>query len=114
MEKDVLSQVIEVEKEIQRCFEAEKLKVREWLEIAKKESQQEVLLEEKRIKQALEQSSAEAAKEAEIQAAEITREAAAAAERLAQLKTERLTVLTERQIMRILPEYDHDSQDVKG
>ncbi len=114
MEKDVLGQVIEVEKEIQKCFEAEKQKVHEWIERAKQESEQEVLLEKKKISEALEQSLKKAAKDAESQANGITREAAAAAERLGHIKTERLTALAERRIMNILPGYSHDSQDVKG
>lgn len=103
MEKDILSQVIEVEKEIQKCLESEKVKIREWLEGVKKESEEEFFREELEIKQSLDQSLREATKQSETAAAQILSEAADAAERLRRLKAETLTGIIERQIARILP-----------
>lgn len=103
MEKDILSQVIEVEKEIQKCIEAEKIKAHEWLEAVKKESQEQCLLEEKKINDSLQQFLAEESKQAEARAAEIERQAAITAERLGQMKTEVLTGIIEREVARILP-----------
>jgi hypothetical protein len=50
MEKDILSEVIEVEKEIQKCLEVEKAKSHDWLEKVKKESEEELVREERNIK----------------------------------------------------------------
>ena len=50
MERDILSQVIEAEKEIQHCLDLEKIKAREWLERVKKECEDEFTREEKNIK----------------------------------------------------------------
>jgi hypothetical protein len=103
MEKDVLGQVIEVEKEIQKRVEAEELKVREWIESVKKECREKIFIEEEKINRSMEQSLAEAAKEAGKKAEEIVNQAAAAAELLGQLKAESLIDLTEIQIAKILP-----------
>ena len=103
MEKDILSQVIEAEKEIQQCLELEKIKVREWLERVKKECDEELVCEEKKIKGSLEKSKEDAAKEAEIKAAGIVREATAAAERLGQMNTKTLSNIIAKHIDRILP-----------
>ncbi len=103
MEKDILRQVIEVEKEIQKCLESEKVKIREWLEGVKKESDEEFLREELEIKQSLDQSLREATRQSETAAAEILSEAADAAERLKRLKAETLTGIIGRRIAGILP-----------
>lgn len=103
MEKDILSQVIGVEKEIQKCLESEKVKVREWLEGVKKEAEEEFFREELEIKQSLDQSLKEATRQSETAAAQILSEAADAAELLKRLKVETLTGIIERQIVRILP-----------
>lgn len=103
MEKDILSQVIEAEKEIQKCLKIEKNKAREWLEGVKKESEAEFLREERRIRESLELTQAESAKEADRQAAEIVQQAARAAERLGQLGTGTLQRLIEKRLTEILP-----------
>ena len=103
MERDILSQVIEAEKEIQKCLDLEKVKVREWLERVKKECEEEFILEEKNIKASLEKSTAEATKAAEVKAAGIVSQAMATAERLERLQTETLSRVVAKQIDRILP-----------
>ena len=103
MERDILSQVIEAEKEIQQRLDLEKVKTREWIERAKKECDEEFVLEEKRIKASLEKSIEEAIKEAEIKASGIVSRAEADAERLGRLETETLSKIIARQIDRILP-----------
>lgn len=103
MEKDLLSQVIEAEKEIQQCLDLEKIKAREWLERVKKEYEEEFIREEKNINESLEKSAAEAAREAGARAAGTVSQAAAAAERLGRLQTETLSKLVAKQIAGILP-----------
>ncbi len=103
MEKDVLGQVIEVEKEIQKRVEAEELKVREWIESVKKECRKKIFIEEEKINRSAEQSLAEATKQAGKKAEEIVNQATAAAELLGQLKAESLIGLTEIQVVKILP-----------
>lgn len=103
MERDLLSQVIEAEKEIQQCLDLEKIKVREWLERVKKECEEEFIREERNINESLEKSAAEAAEEAGVRAAETVSQAAAAAERLGRLQTETLSKLVAKQIAGILP-----------
>jgi vacuolar-type H+-ATPase subunit H len=103
MQKDILSEVIEVEKEIQKCLEVEKEKSRDWLEKVKKESELELAREEKNIKESLNKSIEVAKKEAELKAAEIVKQTEARAERLAKLNDQTLVDIVGEQITRILP-----------
>jgi len=103
MQKDILSEVIEVEKEIQKCLEVEKAKSQDWLANAKKESAEELAREEKNIKESLNKSIEVAKKEAELKAAEIVNQTKARAERLAKLSNETLVDIVGKQISRILP-----------
>ncbi len=104
MEKDILSQVIEAEKEIQQGLDLEKIKAREWLERVKKECEEAFTREDKNIREALEKTTAEAAREAGIKAAGTVSRATAAAERLGRLQTETLSRIVAKQIAGILPE----------
>jgi hypothetical protein len=103
MERDLLSQVIEAEKEIQQCLDLEKIKVREWLERVKQECEEEFTREEKNINESLERSTAEAASETGVKAAGTVSRAVAAAERLGRLQTETLSTIVAKQIAGILP-----------
>ena len=103
MEKDVLSQVIDVEKEIQKDLDSEKVKAREWLEAAKRQEEQSFLVEQQRIQQSLDQSLAEAVKQAGEKAERIVHQTELAAERLGHLNAEVLGSIVERRISRILP-----------
>jgi vacuolar-type H+-ATPase subunit H len=103
MEKDVLSQVIEAEKEIQKCLEAEKVKVREWIEAFKKESEADLLGEERKIREALDQSLADAAQQAQAKAGDIVNDAGKSAARLGQLSPETLRRIVEQRLTKILP-----------
>ena len=103
MEKDILSEVIEVEKEIQKCLEVEKAKSHDWLEKVKKESEEELVREERNIKESLNKSIEVAKKEAELKAAEIVKQTEARAERLATLNDGTLEGIVGKQIIRILP-----------
>ncbi len=103
MEKDILNEVIKVEKEIQKCLEIEKVKVSEWLETVKRKTEEDFIREGKKINESLEISLQEAARAAEAKAAETASRAAAAAARLGQLKTETLSGIIRQKIERILP-----------
>jgi vacuolar-type H+-ATPase subunit H len=103
MEKDILSQVIEVEKEIQKCLEIEKEKVHQWLKDVKNESEEEFLREEKTIRMSLDRSLAEATKQAEAKSDEIAKKTGASVERLSRLSVEILTRIVEKEIPAILP-----------
>lgn len=104
MEKDILSQVIEAEKEIQQGLDLEKIKAREWLERVKKECEEAFTREDKNIKESLEKTTAEAVREAGVKAAGTVTRATAAAERLGRLQTETLSRIVAKQIAGILPE----------
>lgn len=103
MEKDALCQVINAEKEIQKCLEIEKARVQEWLENAKRESETEYAREEKKLRLSLEYSRKEAMKGAESRAAEILRRAVFEIERLERLDTKTLSSIVEKTVARILP-----------
>jgi hypothetical protein len=103
MEKDILSQVIEAEKKIQQCLDLEKIKAREWLECVKKEYEEEFIREDRNIKESLEKSTIEAAREAEVKAAGTLSQATAAAERLGRVQAETLSRIVAKQIAGILP-----------
>ncbi len=103
MEKDILGQVIEAEKELQQCLDREKVKAREWLEVVKKECEEEFIREEQRIKEMLEKSTADAVSKAHVKAAGIISQAEREAERLGRVPDEVLSKLVAKQINRILP-----------
>ena len=103
MERDILGQVIEAEKELQQSLDLEKNKAREWLERVKKECEEAFIREEKNIKESLEKSKAEAAGEAAVKAAGTESRAAAEAERLGRLQKEALSRIILKQIAGILP-----------
>lgn len=104
MEKDILSEVIEVEKEIQKCLELERAKAQEWLEKAKKESTEDFARSERGINEAFERAMVDAEKTAAAKAAEIVKEAAAQVEQLQALDERMLADTVAKQMRRILPE----------
>jgi predicted phage gp36 major capsid-like protein len=103
MEKNILSQVIEAEKEIQRRLDAEKAEVQKWLEGEKKAAAEELEREEEIIRGALRQTAGQADLEAEAKAAEIEDKAKSASDHLGRVRPEVLTALVGKQIGRILP-----------
>jgi len=103
MQKDILSEVIDVEKEIQKGLDVEKEKSHDWLEKVKKETEEELVREEKNIKESLNKSIEIAKKEAELKAVEIVKQTEARAQRLAKLNDQALVDIVGKQITRILP-----------
>lgn len=104
MDKNLLSEVIEVEKEIQKRCDLERAKSREWLEQTRNEFEAGYALEEQRIAESLQQSLEEAKMTAESRASDIVKEAAQTAERLAMLKSDTLSRIVEKHIRGIRKE----------
>jgi vacuolar-type H+-ATPase subunit H len=102
-EKDILSKVIGVEKEIQERLMAEKERSLEWLEKVKKEAEEAVIAEERRLKESFEAAKSGSRAEAEKRAAEILRNAEAEAERISGISDESLGRIMMRHITVILP-----------
>jgi len=103
MEKDILSEVIVVEKEIQERLELEQLRSRKWLENIRKESEEQLAREEKTIKDSLNKAIENAKKDAELKAEEIVERADAKAMLLANLNDETVGEIVGKQVARILP-----------
>ena len=103
MEEDILSKVIGVEKEIQKGLETEKVKAQEWLEKIKRESEEEIIKEGYRLKEAFERALEESAAYAERKSSEVLSETVLFSERLKAMPDEMLSVIITRHIMKILP-----------
>ncbi|MCL4457020.1 MAG: hypothetical protein M1147_07915 [Nitrospirae bacterium] len=103
MERDVLNEVIDVERDIRERLLAEKKKAGEWVDEVKKKAEKEILLEEERIKKLFEQAIKDARLNAEKKAHEIIADANEKAERLAAISDEFLIKTIRKHIIRILP-----------
>lgn len=103
MEKDILSRVIEVEKEIQERLISERRKAAEWLEKVKREAEEEVLKEDENLKMTCEKMIGDAEARAEKEAAEITGDAASQAGLLSVMSDETLEKIVMKHISSILP-----------
>lgn len=103
MDNTILSEVIEVEREIQKCLELEQAKARDWLEKVKKECADEVLKEEARIRDSLAAAEERAGKEAEESAASSVRDAAAFVEQMDHLDRSMLQAVVDKHLRTILP-----------
>lgn len=103
MEKDILSKVIGVEKEIQDVLDIEKRKSEEWLEGVKKEVEEEFLREEGTLKESLKKAEEDRVADARRKAAEILEDAKEHTERLAKISDETLKKIIIKHIIKILP-----------
>ncbi|MDI6729331.1 MAG: hypothetical protein QMD44_10465 [Thermodesulfovibrionales bacterium] len=112
MERDMLNEVIEVEREIHGRLLMEKRKAEEWVNEVKEKAEKDILSEEGRIKNLFEQAIKDARLDAEKKAYGIIADANAKAERLAAISDEFLIKTIKKHIVRILQGYD--SQNVKG
>jgi hypothetical protein len=104
MEKDLLSEVIGVEKEIQRCLELEKARSREWLDRTKREFEEELTREETGAAEALRRSLDEAKRDAELGSRGVVKQAELAAGRISSLQNGALARIVNRHLNKILPE----------
>jgi vacuolar-type H+-ATPase subunit H len=103
MKEDLLGEVIEAEKEIQKYIELEKVKSREWLEQTRKDFEEEVEREEMNLRHSLQQAIEQAAKDAVAKAADIVSQTERTAGRLAAVKNDTLSRIVEKHIRTILP-----------
>jgi len=103
MEKDILSKVIEVEREIQERLREEKSKSLEWVERAKKEVEEELAREEEGLKEYCRKTVDDTGAAAEKEAAELLRGSACQAGRLAAISDDVLTGMVLRYIQGIVP-----------
>lgn len=104
MERNLLSEVIDAEKNIQKQLALEEIKVREWLENSRKECDAEFERERRAIEESDRLSLAQAEQEADIKASDIVQQASRTAGRLAALSAEELSRIVEKHIRAILPE----------
>jgi len=98
MKRDILAEVISVEKDIQQCIEAEKTKVRDWIEEVRREAEEELEKEKENIKASFGKVVEEAKSEAEREASLIIQEASAKAGRLAKLNDQILSDIVMKQL----------------
>jgi len=103
MEDDILSKIVEVEKEIQERTEIEKNKAHEWLEKVKKDAETELATVEKELYESLNQELQDAKQHAEKKASEILLDAQTKAERIEKLSDEILKTVILKHIITILP-----------
>ncbi|HXX81802.1 MAG TPA: hypothetical protein VEI46_09645 [Thermodesulfovibrionales bacterium] len=103
MEKDILSKVIEVEKEIQERLREEKNKAHAWLEGVKTEIEKDISLQEEQLRESYTRGREDAKAEAERKAAKIVKDAASLAERYRQISDETLEKIVKRHMVKILP-----------
>lgn len=103
MENDLLSEVVQVEKEIQKNLDLEKVKSWEWLENARKEIEEEFTRTEQQSTALLQRSTEEAKHKAGLKAAEVVQQASLKATRLETTNNEVLSQVLEKHIGRVLP-----------
>jgi vacuolar-type H+-ATPase subunit H len=104
MENDILSKVIEVEREIQEKLREERIKSLEWLEKGKRQAEEEIAREEERLGDSYRKVLDDTVAEAEKHAAEIVQESTLKAEGLSRVSAEALADILLKYIPRILPE----------
>jgi len=103
MERDLLSKVLDAEKEIQAKIESEKKRLEEKIEKARKEAEERVLREETALREQLKESVCKAEEIAEEKAGEILEAAARRVENLRSLTDEALQRIVMKYIDSILP-----------
>lgn len=102
MEHDILSRVLEVEKEIQEKLREEKARSLERIEKLRREAEEEIAREEERIKGWCREALGEARLAAEREAAELVRNSALQSGRLAALGDEVLSGIVLNYVRRIV------------
>lgn len=103
MDDDILSKVVEVEKEVRQKIDIEKKMSGEWMENIKKEAEQKILSEEEDLKKALSNATKKAKADAEAKTAAIINNANQEAERLKGLSDSILKKAILKHISIILP-----------
>jgi len=104
MDKDILSEVIEAEKEIQHCIEGEQTKLRAWLDQVKRESSDAIEREEKNDSELLTRALEDAKRSAEAKAKQMVDDAAKRSLRIETLDDGTLTGIILKRMPRLLLE----------
>jgi len=104
MDKDILNEVIEAEKDIQQCIEQEQARLRDWLDGVKKDAAEAIARFERNDGAALSQSLEEAKRDAEKRAKQAVESAESRAGRLKDLDDAVLTAVIMKRLPRILLE----------
>lgn len=103
MERDILSKVINIEKEIQEKVDTEKKKSLGWIETVRREIEVEVMREEEILKESFKRAEENAMDDARKEASEIIKNATEESKRLAKIIDETLKKVIMKHIIRILP-----------
>lgn len=114
MERDLLSKILDTEREIQTKIESEKKRYAEAILKAKKEAEEKIVQEEAELREQLEKSVCKAEKIAEEKAVDILEAAARRADNLRSLPDEALQRIVMKYIDSILPGRLIDRQNVKS
>ena len=104
MDKDILNEVIEAEKDIQQRLEAEQARIAAWLEQVRLEAEAAVLREERNSGEVNVRTLEAAGKRAAIAAQQVVDEAAREAKRLEGIDGTALAGIVMKRIPRILME----------
>lgn len=104
MDKDILNEVIEAEKDIQQCIELEQARLREWIESVKKESDEAVSRAEKSDGESLGRALEDARREADARAKRSVKNAEERAARFESMDDAALTAIIMKRLPRILLE----------
>jgi vacuolar-type H+-ATPase subunit H len=103
MDTGILKEIIEVEKEIQQALDRKKESAGAWLELRKKEIQDELAQAEKELILTFQQSNEQAARESANKASRIVLQEEQRQIRLAQLTDAALSGIVATHIRKILP-----------
>jgi ElaB/YqjD/DUF883 family membrane-anchored ribosome-binding protein len=115
MKTDILSTIIEVERNIHERIEAEKKKSRDRVEQIKAETARLTAQEADRLRGNSEKAVAKAKADAQVKAAEQLRQAALRSEQFVHVGDELVKKIVARYIVKILPEgYEHDHYNVES
>lgn len=104
MDKDILNEVIEAEKDIQQCIEQEQARLRDWLDGVKKDAAEAIARAERNDGESLGRALEEAKQDAEKRAKQAVESAEARAARLKDLDDTALTAIIMKRLSRILLE----------
>ena len=103
MDDDILSKVVEVEREVQQSIEIEKKMSQEWLGNTKREAEEKVRTEEKELRRNLNDAISNARLNAGKKAGDIIKNVNNEANRLETLDDDILKKIILQHIIRILP-----------
>lgn len=104
MDKDILNEVIEAEREIQHCIEDEQAKLRTWVDQVKREVSETVTHEEQNDQDLLKQALEDAKGRAEAKAKQVVDDAAKRSLHIEKLDDGILTGIILKRMPRILLE----------